>query len=279
MTDKELKVFADRIRLESIKSIASYGGGHVGGVLSMAELFAVLYGNIMRVDSRNPKWNNRDRLVLSKGHCGPVLYSALALKGFFPLKMLLTLNKDGSDLPSHCNMFHTPGVDACTGSLGQGGSIGVGMALGLKMQGKDSRVYVVLGDGECDEGQVWEFALFAAHNHVDNLIAFIDRNHQQLDGYTSDVCEVGNLAKKFEDFGWNVHTVDGHSVKEIENAIKDSMTVKGKPTMIVLETIKGKGWSVTEGKSNIHHITINSEQLKCAEEELCAKIKKVEADG
>jgi Transketolase, N-terminal subunit len=166
MTETELKIFAEQIRLESIKSMASCGSGHVGGVLSIADLLAVLYGDILKINPSNPEKEDRDRVILSKGHCGPALYAALALKGYFPLSDLLLLNKNGSNLPSHCNRFHTLGVDACTGSLGQGGSIGAGIALGLKAKGFDSYVYVIYGDGECDEGQVWETALFAAHHRL-----------------------------------------------------------------------------------------------------------------
>ncbi len=275
MKEKDLQIFAEKIRLESIKSMASCGGGHVGGVLSMAELAAVLYGRILRIKPKNPLWKERDRLVLSKGHCGAVLYAALALCGYFSCEELQTLNKNGSNLPGHCNMFHTPGVDSGTGSLGQGGSIAAGMALGLRLQNKDSKVYVIFGDGECNEGQIWETALFAAHHKLDNLIGFVDRNHQQLDGHTANVCEIGDLRKKFEDFGWYAVSVDGHDVAAIRDAIEESLKVKSMPKMIVLETVKGKGWSLTEGKTNIHHITISAEQLKHAEEEISARMQRI----
>lgn len=276
VTKEVLNLFAERIRLASIRSMASFGNGHVGGVLSMSELFAVLYGEVLDIKVEQPLWEDRDRLVLSKGHCGPALYAALALKGFFPVEELMTLNQDGSNLPSHCNMFDTIGVDSGTGSLGQGSSISAGLSLGMKLTDKNCFSYLVLGDGECNEGQVWEMALFSAHHRLDNLIAFVDMNHQQLDGYTKDVCNMGDIAAKFEVFGWHSCTIDGHDVEAIRSAIALAKKVKDKPSVIVLDTIKGKGWSLTEGKPNVHHSVITADALLLAEHEIGARISDLE---
>lgn len=276
-TVMELKRFATQIRLESILSMGACGSGHVGGVLSAADLVAVLYGLEACYDPKDPHKEERDRIVLSKGHCGPVLYAALALKGFFPKELLSTLNQNGTTLPSHCNMHDTPGIDMSTGSLGQGASLAAGMALGMRMKGlQDRYTYLILGDGECDEGQVWEMALFAAQQKQDNLIAFVDLNHQQLDGYTDDICGLGDLKQKFQDFGWWAVQIDGHDVEAIHQAIQDAKTHKGVPSVIVLDTVKGKGWSVTEGKPGVHHIPISKEQMEQARQELGAQIAALE---
>lgn len=268
----ELEIFAAQIRMQSLLSMGSYGSGHVGGVLSSADVVAVLYGAIANYDPLQPDLEGRDRVVLSKGHCGPVLYAALALKGFFPMELLKTLNQNNTLLPSHCNMHDTPGIDISTGSLGQGASLAAGMALGMKLKGIDSYTYLILGDGECDEGQVWEMALFASQQKLNNLIAFVDLNHQQLDGYTDDVCALGDVRKKFEEFGWYAQQVDGHSVEEIYDAIIRAKQQDSAPAMIVLDTVKGKGWSVTEGKSNVHHIPITKQQMADMEQEINARI-------
>ena len=249
----------------------------MGGVLSAAELVAVLYGDQARYRPAEPDWDGRDRIVLSKGHCGPILYAALALEGFFPKELLSTLNKPGSTLPSHCNMHDTPGIDMSTGSLGQGASLAAGMALGLKMRKNDAYTYLILGDGECDEGQVWEMALFAAQQKLDHLIAFVDLNRQQLDGYTDEILALGDLRRKFEDFGWHAVEVDGHDVSAIHDAIEDAKSRAGVPSMIVLDTVKGKGWSVTEGRTGIHHIPITPEQAAAAKKELGAQISALQA--
>lgn len=272
----QLELFAQQLRLESILSMASCGSGHVGGVLSAAELIAVLYGEEMRYDPAHPEWDGRDRVVLSKGHCGPILYAALALKGFFPRSVLATLNQPGSSLPSHCNSQDTPGIDVSTGSLGQGASLAAGMALGLRLRGNDAYTYLILGDGECDEGQVWEMALFAAQQKLDHLIAFVDLNHQQLDGPTKDVLDLGDLRQKFADFGWNAVQVDGHDVGAIHEAIKEAKAVEGVPSVVVLDTVKGKGWSRTEGRTGIHHIPISPEEAEQARQEIGARIAALE---
>jgi transketolase len=272
----QLELLAAQIRKESILSMGSYGSGHVGGVLSIADLIAVLYGGVMRYDPKNPNKEDRDRLVLSKGHCGPVLYAALALSGFFPLEWLSTLNADGTRLPSHCNMHDTPGIDIGTGSLGQGASLALGMALGMKIRRvSECRVYLVLGDGECDEGQVWEAALLASQKKLDNLIAFVDLNHQQLDGYTDDIVALGDLARKFAEFGWRSRQVNGHDVEAIHDAVMEAQSAKDAPSIVILDTVKGKGWSATEGKSGVHHMAISEEQLKTAQRELEGRIEEL----
>lgn len=268
----DLQKFADRIRFHAIRSMHASRGGHAGGVLSLCELLAVLYGNIMNYDPADPRMENRDKVVLSKGHCGPVLYSALALSGFFPEEELLTLNQNGGHLPSHCDMSKTPGVDMTTGSLGQGASTAVGMALGKKMLHKDGFVFLILGDGELNEGQVWEAAMFARQHRLDNLITFVDWNHQQLDGYTTDICDMGNIEEKFRSFGFETVTIDGHDTNAIQKAISDAAASENEvPKCIVLDTIKGKGWSITEGKTGIHHIVITDEMMQEAEIEFAGK--------
>lgn len=268
---KEVKSFSQKIKMEVVKMISKTSAGHVGGALSETDLLAVLYeGGQLRYDAKNPKWDGRDWLVISKGHSGPALYSTLALKGFFPMEMLDTLNKPGTDLPSHCDRNHTPGVDMTTGSLGQGASTAAGVALGFKMDGKDNKVFLVLGDGEINEGQVWEMALFASTRGLDNLIAFIDYNKLQLDGptNTNDIINMGDIRAKFESFGWNALQVNGHDIEAIDDAINKAKSQKGKPTCIVLDTIKGHGWSAIENTVGSHSMGIKPEQLEEALSEM-----------
>ncbi len=268
----QLQHFADRIRFHAIKAMHASKGGHVGGVLSLCELMAVLYGTVMNCDPENREDPDRDKVVLSKGHCGPALYSALALSGFFPKEELLTLNQNGGHLPSHCDMNKTPGIDMTTGSLGQGASTAAGMALGKKMLGRGGNIFLILGDGELNEGQVWEMAMFAKQHRLDNLIACVDWNHQQLDGYTADICDMGNIEAIFAAFGFEAVTVNGHDVKAVETAIRSALSAKnGKPKCIVLDTVKGKGWSLTEGRTGIHHIAITDEMMAEAEQEFAEK--------
>lgn len=257
---KEYKIYATKIRIESLKAFGVLGFGHVGGVMSAAELLGVLYGGVMKIDPNNPNWAGRDYYVMSKGHAGPALYAALALKGYFPLKELLTLNTNGTRLPSHCDRNSTPGVDMSTGSLGQGASTGIGIALGNKLQHKPNYTYLLLGDGECDEGQVWEGALFAPQHKLSNLIAFVDYNKQQLDGYTKDILDQCDLRQKFEDFGWYALEVDGHNVEAIAAAIELGKQETSKPKMIILNTIKGKGVYFAEGQKYNHHMRFTKEQ-------------------
>lgn len=257
---KELNIFATKIRIETIRQIATRGFGHIGGAMSICDVLAVLYGDVMKIDPQNPKWEKRDWFVCSKGHAGPAVYSTLALKGFFPVEELKTLNQNGTNLPSHCDRTKTPGIDVTTGSLGQGLSIAAGIALGHKLDKKDNYVYVILGDGECDEGQVWESALYTAQRKASNLIAFLDSNKQQIDGYTKDINDLGDMRKKFEDFGWYSLSIDGSKVEEIEEAIQKARAQKEKPSMIVLNTRKGEGCSFAENTLNNHHINVSMEQ-------------------
>lgn len=265
---ENIKSFAAQIRIEALTAICSVGQGHVGGVMSIADTIAVLYGGVMKYDPKNPKWEDRDYLVCSKGHAGPAIYAALALKGFFPVEELLTLNKPGTHLPSHCDRNLTPGIDMSTGSLGQGTSQAVGIAIGHKLQKKQSYTYLIIGDGEAQEGQVWEAALSAAQQKLDHLIAFVDYNKKQLDGFTKDINDMGSFKAKFEAFGWYAAEVDGNSVQEILSAVEECKAVKDKPKVIVLNTIKGKGWSLAEKELMNHSMGVSSEQLHEAVNEI-----------
>ncbi|MDW7738753.1 MAG: transketolase [Bacillota bacterium] len=258
---KELKRFAAQIRLETLHEFKHLGFGHVGGSMSIVETLAVLYGEVMNVRAEDPEWKERDWLVLSKGHAGPSLYATLALKGFFSMDELKTLNRPGTALPSHCDRNKTIGVDMTTGSLGQGISTAIGIALGNRLDKRNSYTYLILGDGECNEGQVWEGALFAAHHRLDNMIAFVDYNKQQLDGYTRDILDLGNLAEKFACFGWYTYEVDGHDIEEIYNALMQARSSEGKPSAIILHTQKGKGCTFAEGILDNHHMAFTVEQI------------------
>jgi len=239
----DLQIFAAEIRLETLKIIGSRGFGHVGGSLSIVETMAVLYGDIMNVDPENPDWEDRDWMVLSKGHGGPVMYAALGLKGYYPVADAYQLNRPHSHFPSHTDHRMTLGVDLTTGSLGQGMSEAVGAALGIRQQNKKNRVYVIIGDGECDEGEIWEAAAFAAHYKLDNLMCFVDVNQLQLDGPTNDIMSHGKgLKAKFDSFGWNVSEVsNGNDVEQIFDAVQTGAKVKDMPTVVILHTKKGKG--------------------------------------
>ncbi|MCM1290110.1 MAG: transketolase [Corallococcus sp.] len=262
--------FSKQIRRETLRCIHSQGSGHVGGSLSIADVLAVLYSKHMDVDPKDPKRKNRDCLVLSKGHAGPAWYATLALKGFFPLEWLDTLNKLGTRLPSHANINLTPGVDMTAGSLGQGLSCACGLALGKKLDGDDHYVYVITGDGELQEGQNWEGAMFAAAKGLDNVIVFVDNNKLQIDGATKDVIAVENLEEKFASFGFVTARVDGHDHNAIDKAITAAKSDKcGKPHCIVLETVKGKGVSFYETMgAGVHSTTVSDEQYKLALDEL-----------
>lgn len=260
--NKDIRVFAEEIRVETLKEFAHLGFGHVGGAMSIIETLAVLYGSEMHIDPKNPGLETRDKFVMSKGHAGPSLYATLALKGYFPLKNLMTLNQGGTTLPSHCDRLKTPGVDMTTGSLGQGISTAIGLALGDRLMGrKDCYTYLMLGDGECNEGQVWEGAMFAAHYKLDHLIAFVDLNKQQLDGKTDDVMYMGDMVEKFKAFGWNTVKVDGHNVDAIKDAIDAAKAQSGKPSMIILDTVKGHGCLLAESMFPCHHIAFTAEQI------------------
>lgn len=259
--NKELRIFAEEIRLETMKEFAHLGFGHVGGAMSIVETLAVLYGGEMRIDPKNPDMPERDKLVMSKGHAGPSLYAALALKGYFPLEDLLTLNQGGTTLPSHCDRLKTRGVDMTTGSLGQGISTACGLAMGDRLMKRDSFTYLMLGDGECNEGQVWEGAMFASHFKLDNLIAFVDLNKQQLDGSTDDVMYMGDMVDKFVSFGWHTQKVNGHNVDDIKAAVEAAKAAHGKPSVIILDTIKGNGCLLAESMFPCHHIAFTKEQF------------------
>jgi transketolase len=261
-TEAYLKNQAKEIRKLTIEEIATLGNGHIGGAMSIVDLLALLYFHRMEVDPQNPRWEERDQLVVSKGHSGPAVYSALALKGYFPMDWLTTLNKGGTSLPSHCDRNKTPGIDMTTGSLGQGFSAAIGIALGLRMDKKSSTVYTIIGDGESNEGQVWEGALFAGFHKLSNLIAFTDYNKQQLDGFIKDILDLGDLAAKWEAFGWFTQETDGHDVAALDAAIEKALSQKEKPSMIVMHTIKGKGCNFAEGVERNHSMAFNMEKAK-----------------
>jgi transketolase len=257
-----LTVKAREIRKLTIEEIGNLGSGHIGGSMSIADLLSLLYYHKMKVDPSNPAWEDRDFLVVSKGHAGPVVYAALASKGYFPLDWLKTLNQGGTRLPSHCDRVLTPGIDMTAGSLGQGFSAAVGMALGLKMDGRPNRVYAVVGDGESDEGQIWEAGMFAAAKGISNITAFTDFNKQQLDGYVKDILDLGDLTAKWKAFGWFTREVDGHNIEELDKAIDAAAAQKEKPSMIVMNTIKGKGCNFAEGVEKNHSMAFNLEKAK-----------------
>jgi len=261
-TLETLKAKAKEIRKLTIEEIGNLGSGHIGGAMSIADLLALLYYHKMKVDPSNPKWDGRDYLVVSKGHAGPVVYATLASKGFFPVDWLKTLNQGGTKLPSHCDRVLTPGIDMTAGSLGQGFSAAVGMALGLKMDGKPNRVYAIVGDGESDEGQIWESAMFAAAKKIANITAFTDYNKQQLDGYVKDILDLGDLAAKWKAFGWFTQEVDGHDMEALDKAIDAAQAQTEKPAMIIMNTIKGKGCNFAEGIEKNHSMAFNMDKAK-----------------
>ena len=265
-----LKEFCLQVRRDIVQEIGTFGVGHIGGSLSIVEILAVLYKNYMNFDPKNPKKENRDRLIVSKGHSGPAVYAVLANLGFFDKSWLLTLNKPGTNLPSHCDMNKTPGIDMTTGSLGQGFSCAVGIALGSKLKNDKSKIYTIIGDGESQEGQIWEAAMFASHNKLDNLIAFLDYNGAQIDGKINEVCSIEPVAEKWKSFGWHVIEVkNGNSCEEINDALKIAQNIKNKPCIIIAKTVKGYGVSFIEKAGvNNHSMNINKEQLELALEEL-----------
>lgn len=264
-----LENFAKTIRRNTMRIIGGIGVGHIGGSLSIAEVLAVLYDGKMNVDPKDPKKFDRDRLVLSKGHAGPALYGTLCAKGFFPEDWMDTLNQPGTNLPSHCDMLKTPGIDMTAGSLGQGFSCAVGMAVGGKIKKSPAYIYTIVGDGESQEGQVWEAAMYAAQKELDNLIAFTDNNKMQISGLTDEVCSLGNLRAKWEAFGFFVQEVNGHDVAAISDAIDKAKAHKGGPSMIILDTKKGHGVSFIEavGYGN-HSMPVTPEDVTKAMEEL-----------
>jgi len=274
---QELQTLACKVRMGIIEGVHAAKSGHPGGSLSVADTLTYLYFAEMRVDPENPRWEDRDRFVLSKGHCAPALYAALSLRGFFDWKELLQLRHTGAMLQGHPNMNDTPGVDMSTGSLGQGVSTACGMALAGKLSGKDYRVYTVLGDGELEEGLVWEAAMFAGHRKLDNLVAVVDYNGLQIDGRLSEVCSPEPIPEKFAAFNWNVIVIDAHNFLELERAFSEARATKGRPTVIVQKSVKGKGVSFMENAVSWHGTAPNDEQYETAMTELSAKLKELEA--
>lgn len=268
MDNPELKKIAQTLRCHILKMTTGANSGHPGGSMSSADIITVLFFDKMKIDPKRPDWPERDRFVLSKGHASPVLYAALAERGFFPVKRLETFRKLGG-LQGHPH-HDVPGVEISTGSLGQGFPAANGMALAGKLDGKDYRVYTILGDGECQEGLVWEAAMLASKYQLDNLTAFLDRNFLQIDGNTEDVMPLEPLADKWRAFGWHVIEIDGHDFDQIEQAIEEAKQTKGKPTMIIAKTVKGKGVSFMEGQAKYHGNALKPEQLEGALEEICA---------
>lgn len=277
MKKKELQIFAAKARIGVIEGVYNAKAGHPGGSLSICDLLAYLYNGEMSIDASNPHMEDRDRFVLSKGHAAPALYATLALKGFFPVEDLKTLRKSDSYLQGHPNMNKIPGVDMSTGSLGQGISAAVGMALGAKLDKKDFRVYTVLGDGEIEEGEVWEAAMFAANRGLDNLVAVVDYNGLQIDGTVEEVNSPYPIADKFKAFKWNVVEIDGHDFDAIESALENARATKGVPTCIVIKTIKGKGVSYMENAVGWHGKAPNTEEYEQAMTELKAALAELEA--
>jgi len=272
---RELRVVAEGIRLVTLQTFANIGFGHVGGAMSVIETLAALYGGELRADPDNPQWNERDRLVMSKGHAGPALYSTLCLRGFFQKEKLLELNQGGGSLPSHCDMHKTIGIDMTTGSLGQGFSTAIGLALGARLDDIDNYTYLIIGDGECNEGQVWEGAMFASHHKLDRLIVFVDWNKQQLDGFTNGIIDMGDFVEKFKAFGFHTQLVDGHDPGKIKAAIVEAKRHQDAPSAIILDTVKGYGCSFAEAIASNHHMNFTKEQIDKAIEEASLKLEEV----
>jgi transketolase len=256
---QEVREFARQIRIETLKMLTGLGFGHYGGSMSVVETLAVLYSDVMRIDPTKPDWQERDYFVLSKGHAGPALYATLALKGYFPQADLKTLNQNGTKLPSHPDRLRTIGVDATTGSLGQGVSIATGMALSHKLAKRANRVFCVVGDGELNEGQCWEAFQFIAHHNLNNLTVFIDYNKQQLDGLLDEVIKPFDLAGKFSAFGFDVLTIKGDDIVALQNALTPVRQGEQRPLAIVLDSVKGQGVKYLESLANSHHLRLTPE--------------------
>ena len=271
----ELKLIAANVRKHALTGVYNAASGHPGGSLSISDVLTLLYFEVMNVNPKDAKNPDRDRFVLSKGHCAPALYGVLAEKGFFPKEDIATLRKTGSYLQGHPDMKGIPGVDMSSGSLGQGISAANGMALAGKIDNKDYRVYTILGDGELQEGQVWEAAMYAAHYKLDNLTAFVDFNGLQIDGNVADVMSPLPIDGKFSAFGWNVIVCDGHDFNALLDAINEAKATKGKPTVVVMKTVKGKGVSYMENNAGWHGNAPNEEQYNQAIEEIDAEIERI----
>lgn len=268
---KELKLKALEIRKLTIEEIGHFGSGHIGGSMSITDLLTYLYYHEMRVDPADPKKIDRDRLVCSKGHAGPAVYATLATKGYFPVEMLMTLNQGGTKLPSHCDMTKTPGVDFTGGSLGQGFSAAVGIALGQKIQKIEANTFAIIGDGESQEGQIWEAAETAAQWKLGNLIAFTDFNKLQLDGFTSDIVNMDNLDTRWLGFNWHVQRINGHDFNQIDHAIQVAKTVTDRPSMIIMDTIKSHGFIPGEGITGNHSMAFDAATAEKAVHDLYAR--------
>jgi len=266
--EKQLKELAHQMRIDIVKMLHNVKTGHPGGSLSAVEILVDLYFNQMNVDPKNPKWEDRDRFIAAKGHAAPVVYAALAEKGFFPKEELKNLRQLGSILQGHPDMKKTPGIDLSTGSLGLGLSAGLGMGISAKMSNKSYYTYVLMGDGEIQEGQVWEAAMAAVKFKVDNVIAILDNNGVQLDGTVDEIMPLGDISGKFKAFGWNVLEVDGHDIKALDEAIDKAKATKGVPTIIIAKTVKGKGVSFMEGKNEWHGKAIGDKEFEAAMAEL-----------
>ena len=277
--EKELQIIAARVRKNAVTGVYHAKSGHPGGSLSVADILTYLYFEELRVDPKNPDDPDRDRFVLSKGHCAPGLYGALAERGFFAPEEMPNLRKIGHFLQGHPDMKRVPGVDMSTGSLGQGVSTANGMALAAKIDKKDYRVYTVTGDGELEEGQVWEVAMFAPHFGLDNLTLFVDNNGLQIDGEVTKVMNPTPIREKYEAFGWHVIEIDGHDFTEIERAVQEAKATKGKPTAIVCKTVKGKGVSFMEGQAGWHRVAPDEAQYQAAAAELDAQIAELEGEA
>ena len=276
---KRLRKIALQIRRDVLLMTTRAGSGHPGGSLSCAEIIACLYFHQLRYDPENPRWEDRDRFILSKGHSCPAVYAALSMAGFFPREELWTLRKVGSILQGHPDMKKTPGIEASTGSLGQGLSIGIGMALAARLDRRNYRVYVLLGDGELDEGQVWEAAMAAPHYGLDNITAIVDYNKIQLDGPVKNIMSLEPLADKWRAFRWHVIEIDGHDVRQVLDALDAAEEVKGRPTVIIAHTVKGKGISFMEHQVKYHGKALTEEELEKALQELEAQEKILTAGG
>jgi len=264
----EMETIAKRLRRHIITMIGKAGSGHPGGSLSAVEILTALYFKVLRHKPRDPQWLDRDRFILSKGHAAPVLYATLAECGYFPVEELLTLRQMDSRLQGHADRTATPGVEMSSGALGQGLSFGIGVALAGRLDSKDYRVYVLLGDGECDEGQVWEGAMAAAHFKVDNLVAIVDNNGQQIGGWNRDVMNLDPFPAKWRAFGWQVIEVDGHSISQLTQVFDQAKKIKRQPTVIIAHTVKGKGVSFMENNPDFHGKAPNAEEVKLALKEL-----------
>ena len=265
---EEMREKAKRLRRHIIAMTAKAGSGHPGGSLSAVEIVTALFFHMLRHDPRNPRWPDRDRFVLSKGHAAPLLYATLAETGYFPTAELLTLRQLDSRMQGHTDMTVTPGVEMSAGALGQGLSFAIGIALAGRLDRRDYRVYVLIGDGECDEGQIWEAAMAAAHFKVDNMVAIVDRNRQQIDGWTYEVMDTEPMDEKWHSFGWHTIEVDGHDLAQIIAALEEAKTIKGKPTVIIAHTTKGKGVSFMENNLDFHGTAPTPEEAERALKEL-----------